>query len=155
MLVGIDPGISGALVAVTANGIADWLLMPTMVVGSKKRVNPAAVAAWLRDIKPDHVVIERVGAMPGQGTASMFSFGHSAGVLEGVVAALGLPYTLATPQQWKGAAALIGANKDASRTRALQLWPDVRELHAKAKGQALADAALIAQFGLKAMGERE
>ena len=85
--------------------------------------------------------------MPGQGVSSMFSFGHAAGTVSGVLAALHITTTLVAPASWKKAAGLIGTDKDAARSRAIQLWPKWRDLDAKIKGQALADAALIARFG--------
>lgn len=149
MIVGIDPGRSGALVLIKSmGGYIDHLNMPTIKVGTKSRVNGAAVAAWLRKCDVDHAYLEQVGAMPGQGTASMFTFGHAAGVVEGVLQGLSIPYTLVTPQAWKKSAGLIGSDKDASRSRAIQLFPELRALDAKAKGQAIADALLIARHGI-------
>ncbi|MBL7379347.1 crossover junction endodeoxyribonuclease RuvC [Escherichia coli] len=148
-VLGIDPGCSGALVLVTEQGgYIDHLAMPTIKVGTKSRVNGAAVAAWLRQHGIAHAYLEQVGAMPGQGTASMFTFGHAAGVAEGILQGLNIPYTLVTPQAWKKSAGLIGSDKDAARSRAIQLYPELRALDAKAKGQAIADALLIARFGI-------
>lgn len=149
VVLGIDPGCSGALVLVTEQGgYIDHLAMPTINVGTKSRVNGAAVAAWLRQYGIAHAYLEQVGAMPGQGTASMFTFGHAAGVAEGILQGLNIPYTLVTPQAWKKSAGLIGSDKDAARSRAIQLYPELRALDAKAKGQAIADALLIARFGI-------
>ncbi|HDS9360788.1 TPA: crossover junction endodeoxyribonuclease RuvC [Enterobacter chengduensis] len=148
-VLGIDPGCSGALVLVTEQGgYIDHLAMPTIKVGTKSRVNGAAVAAWVRQYEITHACLEQVGAMPGQGTASMFTFGHAAGVAEGILQGLNIPYTLVTPQAWKKSAGLIGSDKDAARSRAIQLYPELRALDAKAKGQAIADALLIARFGI-------
>ncbi|EOX2565501.1 crossover junction endodeoxyribonuclease RuvC [Escherichia coli] len=148
-VLGIDPGCSGALVLVTEQGgYIDHLAMPTIKVGTKSRVNGAAVAAWLRQYGITHAYLEQVGAMPGQGTASMFTFGHAVGVAEGILQGLNIPYTLVTPQAWKKSAGLIGSDKDAARSRAIQLYPELRALDAKAKGQAIADALLIARFGI-------
>ncbi|MBT1907243.1 crossover junction endodeoxyribonuclease RuvC [Enterobacter kobei] len=148
-VLGIDPGCSGALVLVTEQGgYIDHLAMPTIKVGTKSRVNGAAVAAWVRQYGITHAYLEQVGAMPGQGTASMFTFGHAAGVAEGILQGLNIPYTLVTPQAWKKSAGLIGGDKDAARSRAIQLYPELRALDAKAKGQAIADALLIARFGI-------
>ncbi|OJH26002.1 crossover junction endodeoxyribonuclease RuvC [Enterobacter kobei] len=148
-ILGIDPGCSGALVLVTEQGgYIDHLPMPTIKVGTKSRVNGAAVAAWVRQYGITHAYLEQVGAMPGQGTASMFTFGHAAGVAEGILQGLSIPYTLVTPQAWKKSAGLIGSDKDAARSRAIQLYPELRALDAKAKGQAIADALLIARFGI-------
>lgn len=155
MIIGVDPGIGGALVLLFDDGeILDTLLMPTIKVGTKSRVNGAAVAAWLRDAKERsgvrglHAYLEQVGAMPGQGTASMFTFGHAAGLVEGVVTGAGIPLTLVTPQSWKKKAGLIGQDKDAARSRAIQLYPGCRLLDLKGKGQAIADAILIARHGI-------
>ncbi|EDY3268567.1 hypothetical protein GTB75_002297 [Salmonella enterica] len=148
-VLGIDPGCSGSLVLITEQGgYIDHLAMPTIKVGTKSRVNGAAVAAWLRNSVLTHAYLEQVGAMPGQGTASMFTFGHAAGVAEGILQGLNIPYTLVTPQAWKKSAGLIGSDKDAARSRAIQLYPELRALDAKAKGQAIADALLIARHGI-------
>ncbi|SBA31139.1 crossover junction endodeoxyribonuclease RuvC [Citrobacter amalonaticus] len=148
-VLGIDPGCSGALVLITEQGgYIDHLAMPTIKVGTKSRVNGAAVAAWVRQYGITHAYLEKVGAMPGQGTASMFTFGHAAGVAEGILQGLNIPYTLVTPQAWKKSAGLIGSDKDAARSRAIQLYPELRALDAKAKGQAIADALLIARHGI-------
>lgn len=159
MIIGIDPGCSGALVALDADGaIIDTLLMPTLKVGTKNRVNGAAVRGWLDDLKHEHLCnswqafLEQVGPMPHQQASSMFTFGHAAGLVEGVITGAGIPLTLVTPQAWKKKIGLIGQDKDAARSRAIQLYPGLRELDTKAKGQAIADAILIARHGLSLVG---
>lgn len=151
----IDPGSAGALVALRDDGgYICHMAMPTVKVGTKTRVNGAAVAAFIRgimDVHPTeaiHCYLEQVGSMPGQGVSSMFTFGHAAGLVEGVVTGAGLPITLVTPQAWKKSAGLIGSDKDAARSRAIQLYPHLRALDLKGKGQAIADAILIARHGL-------
>lgn len=155
IIIGIDPGISGALCAITESGeYIDHLLMPTIKPGKRSRVNGAAVSGWLSEYaKNSHCYLEKVGAMPGQGVASMFSFGHSAGIVEGVVTGLQIPITLVTPQSWKKKEGLIGKDKDAARTRAIQLYPSIRELDKKGKGQALADSILIARSNIQTLTE--
>lgn len=158
MIIGIDPGCSGALVAMHDDGtLFDTLLMPTIKIGTKSRVNGAAVAAWVAKVRehrkvPCHAFLEQVGAMPGQGVSSMFTFGHAAGLVEGVVTGAGIPLTLVTPQAWKKKAGLIGQDKDAARSRAIQLYPGCRLLDLKGKGQAIADAILIARHGISLAG---
>jgi len=158
MIVGIDPGLSGCIVLLSPNNTyIGHLHMPTMKLGSKNRVNGAAVAAFLREQPLQHAYLEQVGAMPGggerkMGAASAFSFGHGAGVVEGLLQGLGIPYTLVPPPTWKKRAALQGQDKDAARCRAIQLYPGVRDLDLKGKGQALADAMLIARFGAEVGG---
>lgn len=148
-LIGIDPGASGAFVVLDRKSFApiEWGVMPTVKQGKATRVNASALAAALRDFDPGEAFLEQVGAMPGQGVASMFSFGHAAGVVAGVLGAMEITTTLVTPQAWKKRAGLIGTDKDAARARAIQLWPAWRALDKKGAGQALADAALIARFG--------
>lgn len=149
--IGIDPGVTGAVVVLAGEKIAAAQLMPSLKIGKSSRVNGAALAAflrpWLNAGTALHAYLEQVHAMPGQGVTSMFTFGHSAGVAEGILQGLGIPYTLVPPQTWKKRAVLVGQDKDAARSRAIQLWPTWRELDAKGKGQAFADAALIARFG--------
>jgi len=146
-VLGIDPGASGALVLLENGQPIEWAAMPTTKIGTATRVNAAALTDFIASCCCTHVYVEAVHAMPGQGVTSMFNFGHSCGTIMGVLGALGLPHTFVTPQKWKKAAGLIGTDKDASRARALQLWPKWRDLDKKAKGQAFADAALIAKYG--------
>ena len=146
--IGIDPGCSGAIVVMDQRwNLIEWDQMPTIKVGKASRVNAAALADMLRDFDDGDAYVEQVGAMPGQGVSSMFSFGHAAGVVAGVLGAMQIPVTLVTPQAWKRSAYLIGKDKDAARSQAIQLWPAWRDLDLKGKGQALADAALIARLG--------
>ncbi len=145
-VLGIDPGLSGAAVILENGEPIEWIIMPTMKVGSTNRVNAAELTYYM-STGVDHVYIEQVGAMPGQGVASMFNFGCSFGIVLGVTAGLAYPHTLVSPQRWKRAAGLIGTDKDAARARAIQLWPKWRDLDKKGQGQALADAALIALCG--------
>ena len=149
--IGIDPGLSGAIVIFENGSPTQWHRMPTMKIGAANRVNPYALASIIRpsiyaDIETI-AYVEQVGSMPGQGVASMFSFGHSAGVVQGVLGAFEIPVTMVTPSQWKRSAGLTGQDKDASRTLAIQMWPFWRELDKKGVGQAYADAALIAVHG--------
>jgi crossover junction endodeoxyribonuclease RuvC len=151
MLIGIDPGCSGAIVLLPKTGghPIEWERMPVVKVGSNTRVNGASLAAMLEHwcAENAHAYVENVGAMPGQGVTSMFSFGHATGTVMGVLGALGIAHTLVTPQTWKKRAGLIGKDKDAARSRAITLWPQWRELDKKGAGQAFADAALIALYG--------
>jgi crossover junction endodeoxyribonuclease RuvC len=147
MLIGIDPGISGAIVLLDDGRPIEWALMPALKNGKASRVNGAALAAFIKDGNPRYAYVESVHSMPKQGVASSFNFGHSLGVVEGVLQGLDIPYSLVTPQSWKKRAGLIGQDKDAARSRAIQLWPHWRDLDRKGAGQALADAALLAKFG--------
>lgn len=145
MVIGIDPGVSGAVAWLLESGeFYRAVDMPTMKLGKSSRVNAAELSRCLRDFRPSHAVVERVASMPKQGVASTFAFGHSAGVLEGILAALGIPYELVTPQSWKRHFGLLGADKDASRAKAIQLYPDAPLGRKKDVGRA--DAMLLARY---------
>lgn len=151
IIIGVDPGCTGSIVALNADGsFNDHLAMPVIKVGKKTRVNGTAISAFLRNYYGFFVeaVIEQVGAMPGNGVSSMFTFGHAAGVVEGVLQGMEIPYRLVTPQAWKKSAGLIGSDKDAARSRCIQMYPGLRVLDLKGKGQALADSILIARYGV-------
>ena len=90
-IVGIDPGASGAIVALWEGEPVEWILMPTVKVGSATRVNASSLADFLETVQASHVYVEQVGAMPGQGVSSMFNFGHSCGTVMGVIGAMGIP----------------------------------------------------------------
>jgi crossover junction endodeoxyribonuclease RuvC len=148
ILLAIDPGISGCLALLDEdNHHIDHLFMPSTKIGKRNRVNGAAITRFLEQYKIDHCFIEAVHSMPGQGVSTTFSFGHSAGMVEGIVTGAHIPFTLITPQAWKKWAGLSGQDKDAARARAVQMFPDIMDLDYKGKGQALADALLIGVFG--------
>ena len=145
-VLGIDPGLSGAFVVLDGKEVIEWGLMPTMVEGSNNRVNGAALASLWRFLNIDIAYMEQIGARPGQGVTSMFTFGHAAGTVRGVLGALEIPVRMVTPQAWKKHVSLLNKDKDAARSLAIQLWPQWRDLDKKGQGQALADAALIALY---------
>lgn len=151
IILGIDPGLSGAIAIY--NIYTEELIvmdMPTVEMtrnGKHKReVSPALVADVIAGKGAVRAYMERVSAMPGQGVSSMFSFGRSAGVVEGVLAAYEIPVTLVTPQAWMKAMS-VRAGKDGSRERAMQLFPAYSTLFARKKDDGRSDAALIAKYG--------
>ena len=151
-IVGIDPGKSGgvALVHFTDNMLpylASCADVPQHTIKGKSRADYVSLAAMWKPIieTADHVFIEQVGAMPGQGVTSMFSFGYSAGFAYGLVLAAGKPHTFITPQSWKKIQGLHGPDKDQARRRATQLFP--AHSFARKKDAGIAEAALIAHAG--------
>lgn len=146
LILGIDPGCTGSVVILDEdNNYINHLLMPTLKIGKSNRVNGVAVMAFLSHYSISHAYLEKVHSMPQQGVASTFNFGHAAGVIEGIIQGMMIPYTLITPQSWKKKAGLIGKDKDEARSMAIRLYPSIRVLDKK--GQALADSILIARFG--------
>ena len=151
IVLGIDPGLSGALAFYdTVSEALVVMDMPTVEVTrngkSKREVSPALVADMVAGKGIERAFMERVSAMPGQGVSSMFSFGRSSGVVEGVLAAYEIPTTLVTPQAWMKAMG-VRAGKDGSRERAMQLFPQYSMTFSRKKDDGRSDAALIAKFG--------
>jgi crossover junction endodeoxyribonuclease RuvC len=148
-ILGVDPGITGAL-ALHDYGL--WFLLDMPVAGDAKRreINGPELCRWLRMRQPDHAFIEYAAARPGQGVASMFKFGVSYGAAKMALASCNIPYTIVTPARWKSAVGIqAGADKEASRLRALQLFPKLAEDLGRKKDHARADALLLAYYGMK------
>ena len=155
-IIGIDPGISGSICFFKDGKIIDVIEMPIMTEGKKqKQVNGAQIFNEInirinqlerKDKDNIRVVIEQVSAMPGQGVTSMFNFGQSFGILKGICAAMQLPMYLIRPAKWKKYFNLINAEKDASRTRAIEIFPYFSSQLSKKKDTNKADAILIANF---------
>tara|TARA_Y100001970_G_scaffold293628_1_gene441794 strand:- start:2740 stop:3234 length:495 start_codon:yes stop_codon:yes gene_type:complete len=154
LIIGIDPGISGSICFFEDGKIIDLIDMPNMAEGKKqkKQVNGAQIYNEIllriknvekNDIK---VVIEHVSAMPGQGVTSMFNFGQSFGVLKGICSAMQLSMYFVRPVKWKKFFNLINAEKDASRTKAIEIFPYISTQLSRKKDANKADAALISSY---------
>ena len=154
LIIGIDPGISGSVCFFEDGKILEVVEMPTMVEGkkNKKQVNGAQIYNEISkkisqiDKKNIRVVIEQVSAMPGQGVTSMFNFGQSFGILKGICSAMQLPMYFVRPAKWKKYFGLINSEKDASRTKAIEMFPYYSSQLSKKKDSNKADAILIASF---------
>ena len=152
IIIGIDPGINGAISIVENKKILEVYDTPTMIDGkkNKRQINSAQVTNIIKERlnvgKEVVVVVEHVNAMPGQGVTSMFNFGQSFGVIKGICAALSLPIHFVRPTKWKKYFNLIKTNKDASRTKVIETYPEISsKLHRK-KDSNRADAILIALY---------
>ena len=158
IIIGIDPGVSGAICILTDGKITEIYEMPTMIDGkkNKKQVNGAEITNIINkelvNEKDINVVIEHVSAMPGQGVTSMFNFGQSFGVLKGICAALKLPVHFIRPVKWKKHFNLINTEKDASRTKVIEVFPYISSKISKKKDANKADAILIARFFHETVG---
>ena len=151
MRLGIDPGLDGALAFYEVRNAEPLVIvdMPTVTVTrnnrEKRELSAPAFANLIAGKGLRYVAIERVGAMPGQGVSSVFSFGRSAGIIEGVLAAYEVPYWFVLPRVWQKAVDVRGG-KDGSRERAMQLFPRNAAEFARKKDDGRADAALIAHW---------
>ena len=154
LIIGIDPGISGSLCFFEDGKIIDVIEMPVMAEGkkNKRQVNGAQIYNEISqkiknfEKKNIKVVIEQVSAMPGQGVTSMFNFGQSFGVLKGICSAMQLPLYFVRPAKWKKYFNLINSEKDASRTKAIEVFPYISQQLSKKKDANKADAILISSF---------
>ena len=163
LIIGIDPGISGSICFFQDGKIIDVVEMPTMTDGkkNKKQVNGSQIFNEIserikklekRDIK---VIIEQVSAMPGQGVTSMFNFGQSFGILKGICSAMQLSMYFVRPAKWKKYFNLINSEKDASRTKAIEIFPYFSGQLSRKKDSNKADAILIASFYYETYNKEE
>ena len=154
LIISIDPGISGSICFFEEGKILDVIEMPTMTEGkkNKRQVNGSQmyneILKKINNVENGEVrvVIEQVSAMPGQGVTSMFNFGQSFGILKGICSAMQLPMYFIRPAKWKKYFSLINSEKDASRTKAIEMFPYFSSQLSKKKDSNKADAILIASF---------
>lgn len=154
LIIGIDPGINGAICLFKDGKIVDVFEMPKMAVGKKNKsqVNASQIFNEIQkaiegeDKTKVIAVIEQVSAMPGQGVTSMFNFGQSFGILKGICTAMQLPMYFVRPAKWKKYFNLLNSEKDASRTRAIEIFPYFSSQLSRKKDSNKADAILIASF---------
>ena len=154
IIIGIDPGIAGAICFLSNGSVIDVIDMPTMAEGkkNKKQVNGRQIFNEISSIKNKFsnenigVVVEQVSAMPGQGVTSMFNFGQSFGVIKGICSAMELPIFYVRPVKWKKYFNLINSEKDASRTKVIEMFPKISHKLSRKKDNNKADAILIAQY---------
>ena len=154
LIIGIDPGISGAICFFEDGQVKELIDMPVMADGkkNKRQINgPQIYNEILKRVnklqkKDIVVVIEQVSAMPGQGVTSMFNFGQSFGVLKGICSAMQLSMYFIRPAKWKKYFGLIKTEKDASRTKVIEIFPYISSELSRKKDSNKADAVLIASF---------
>ena len=151
-IIGIDPGLSGAIAILDNNKIKELFDMPVMPDGkkNKRQLNSALLVKLIKDniknLEDTVMVVEQVNAMPGQGVTSMFNFGQTFGAIKGICAALGLPIFFVRPAKWKKHFELINSSKDSSRTKAIEMYPSIAEKLSKKKDVNKSDAILIARY---------
>ena len=154
LIIGIDPGISGSICFFKDGKILEVIEMSTMTDGkkNKKQLNGAQIFNEIKkriinnELRDIRVIIEQVSAMPGQGVTSMFNFGQSFGVIKGICSAMELPIFYVRPAKWKKHFNLINSEKDASRTKVIDMFPIISNKLSRKKDNNKADAILIAQY---------
>ena len=160
-IIGIDPGLSGAIAILENNKVISIFEMPVMSEGkkNKRQLNSAQLVQLLKDNIAENeevsVIVEQVNAMPGQGVTSMFNFGQSFGILKGICSAMQLSVYFVRPTKWKKYFNLINSEKDASRTRAIEIFPYYSSHLSRKKDSNKADAILIASFFFETYKEEQ
>ena len=151
-IIGIDPGLSGAIAVMHDKKVINLYDMPVMAEGkkNKRQLNSSQLVNIIKENinegEETIVVVEQVNAMPGQGVTSMFNFGQTFGAIKGVCAALKLPIFFVRPSKWKKHFELINSSKDASRTKVIEMYPTLSDQLAKKRDVNKSDAVLIAKF---------
>ena len=151
-IIGIDPGLSGAIAVLKNNNVLKIFDIPVMSEGkkNKRQLDSALLVSLLKENIDENeevaIVVEQVNAMPGQGVTSMFNFGQTFGAIKGICAALQFPIFFVRPSKWKKHFELINSSKDASRTKAIEMYPKLSNQLSKKKDVNKSDAILIARF---------
>lgn len=140
MLVGIDPGMRGAIAWLDDRGeLVHVVDLPVV----NKEVNAALLVDLLNEYDLDLVIVERQQAMPRQGVASSFKTGQGYGTILGVVAALEVRVEVVRATTWKKRLGLT-SDKERSRQMAIARWPASAYLFARKLDEGRAEAALLA-----------
>jgi len=151
-ILGVDPGIRGGIAVVllepgAAPVLVDAIDIPIVGVKAKERIDCAAMRQFIELHRPQHAVIERAQSMPRQGSSSGFKYGRAVGAIEAAIVLSGVPMTIVEAATWKRFHRLYGTDKEASRQRALQLFPASHSLLARKKDHGRGEAALLAIYG--------
>jgi len=138
MIMGIDPGKSGAMALLSLDK-KDTFIYPF------SKHTTFDLAEVFKDWAPEVTMcyIEKVHSMPKQGVVSSFSFGKNFGWYLGVLDAHQIPYDFISPMKWQNALSCrTGGDKNITKAKAQQLYPSIKITHA------IADALLIATYGV-------
>lgn len=152
VILGIDPGLSGAVGILDTSGKAlEVLSMPVMVKGKgtgavKNCVNPRGLYDALKGYDAEYCVLETVNSMPGQGVAGVFSLGDSYGAIRSVIACLGIPLINVAPVTWKKHFK-IQKDKEVARALAIQTFPEMSQMMVRKKDIDRAESLLMALWG--------
>jgi crossover junction endodeoxyribonuclease RuvC len=145
-VIGIDPGLSGAIARPMPDGSVDVWDMPTIEVRNKRRIDPYALASMIIAAGPvEMVVLEHVQGVQGSGATGAFTFGEGFGIIQGILVALERPTTMVRPQRWTKDLG-VSSDKGEHRRTAQRLWPASASMFARVKDDGRADAALLAHW---------
>jgi crossover junction endodeoxyribonuclease RuvC len=152
-MLGVDVGLSGAAaILVEIHGavtVVSAIDIPTIGDGTARRVNSLALQEWLLSHGPAFAFCERGKSMPRQGISSTFRYGRSCGSIETTIQLCSIPIELIEPTQWKKFFTLVGKDKEQSRAKALELFPETHALLSRKRDHNIAEACLIGLYGLR------
>jgi len=151
-IIGIDPGITGAVAVLSAEGeLLAAFDMPVFKINGKSKIDAHELGRFIaRYAEDSRAIIEAVASSPQMGVASAFTFGKAAGMVEGALGACLIPFETVTPPVWKKHFKLT-KDKDHARQRASRQWPR-QDVFTRVKDAGRAEAALIALWGLEGVG---
>lgn len=150
MIVGIDPGISGGAAALSGCTFIDVIDLPTIKAGKKREIDVIRLYRWLYHIKPHRIVLENVHSMPRDGVVAAFGFGVSVGMIKAMCRMwTDTAVEYVEPIVWKEYFDLIGGDKEASRLRALQIFPEAADFLERKRDHQRAEAMLIAAWAVR------
>jgi crossover junction endodeoxyribonuclease RuvC len=158
-ILGVDPGVSGALALLdTQTRVLSVTDMPSVNYTKNQRkrrnISESELVSMIDLWTPDAAFLELVHAMPKQGVVSVFTFGMAFGVVRGVLAALGVPTYLVTPNEWKKSLRL-GSDKQEARLLAARLFPSDAAQFSRVCDADRAEAALLALFGCRELTQQK
>ena len=153
IVLGIDPGVNGAVSVLDEGGnLINIFDLPVTPDGAKGRnaINAPLLASLVFKSGAIRAFCELVGPRPTDGSVGAFGFGRSRGVIEGVLAACGVPVVMVAPPVWKRFAGVPAGkeHKDRARAVAIARWPAQADLFARKSDIDRAEACLIALAGM-------
>lgn len=153
LVLGIDPGLSGAVAVLRGDSVELLEDLPVVQFSNariKNRIDAASLAEILRPFAGEIglAVVGRTAARPGEAPSGSYSFGYTSGVIAGVLGTLQIPVTLPMPAVWKRAMSL-SPDKNLSRSRAIELYPAIAPKLSRIKDHDRAEAVLMARYGQK------
>ena len=151
LILGIDPGLNGALALIELgqHRITEIYDMPVLSLSKKRELDGYHLANIIDGHAHEisEVWIEQVWTRPGELGPSGFSFGEVYGLIKGICMASFLPVREVSPQKWKKAMGVATGDKDDSRKAASILYPAWSDRWPLVKHQGRTDAVLVATYG--------
>ena len=156
IVLSVDPGLSGAYAVLDEDRVYAIGDIPILTDRRKRVINGSAFSSIVEDALAIaaasgfrlQAALESVASRPKQGVSSIWSFARSVGTIEGVFAALKVRSIYVTPVVWKRHAGLIGAEKDASRSAAIRVYPETAGDLRRKRDSGRGDAILIGRWAL-------